>query len=73
MQSDYVFTRIDGTPIKSFNKAWWASLKDVKEKIGHKDIAMTDRYSHLTLAHKLQQQRHLADHYTNRVPGVGNK
>jgi site-specific recombinase XerD len=30
-----------------------ASLKDVKEMIGHSDISMTDRYSHLRLAHKL--------------------
>ena len=26
-----------------------SDLKDVKEMIGHKDLAMTDRYSHLTL------------------------
>jgi len=93
VKSDRVFARINGTPLKSFNKAWQACLKDagikdfhfhdlrhtfcsnlilsgaglkeVKEMIGHKDISMTDRYSHLTLAHKLQQQRRLARHYTN--------
>jgi site-specific recombinase XerD len=93
IKSDRVFTRIDGTPLRSFNKAWWAclreagikdfhfhdlrhtfcsnlilsgaGLKEVKEMIGHKDISMTDRYSHLTLAHKLQQQRRLARHYMN--------
>jgi len=92
-KSDRVFCRIDGTPIKSFNKAWWnalkvagiknfhfhdlrhtfasnlllsgASLKDVKEMIGHSDISMTDRYSHLTLSHKLHKQAQLADHYMN--------
>jgi integrase len=101
VKSNHVFCRIDGTPIKSFNRAWWAtlkeagikdfhfhdlrhtfasnlllsgaSLKDVKEMIGHKDIAMTDRYAHLTLAHKLQQQKQLAEHYNNNESGVGNK
>lgn len=100
-KSEHVFTRIDGTPLKSFNKAWWASLKgagikdfwfhdlrhsfcsnlllsgaslkDVKEMIGHSNISMTDRYSHLTLTHKLQQQQKLADHYMNGASGVGNK
>lgn len=93
VRSDHVFTRVDGTPLKSFNKSWWASLqeagikdfhfhdlrhtfcsnlilsgadiKDVKEMIGHKDISMTDRYSHLTLAHKVQKQNQLADYYVN--------
>jgi site-specific recombinase XerD len=93
--------RVHRTTIKSFNRAWWvtlkeagikdfhfhdlrhtfasnlllsgASLKDVKEMIGHKDITMTDRYAHLTLAHKLQQQKQLAEHYRNNASGVGNK
>jgi integrase len=102
VKSDRVFCRIDGTPIKSFKKAWWAalkkagiigfhfhdlrhtfasnlllsgaSLKDVKEMIGHSDISMTDRYSHLTLSHKLQKQTNLADHYTSGArSGVGEK
>lgn len=92
-KSDRVFCRIDGTPLKSFNKAWraslkeagiedfhfhdlrhtfasnlllsGASLKDVKEMIGHSDISMTDRYSHLTLDHKLQRQSQLANYYRN--------
>ncbi len=96
VKSDYVFCRIDGTPIKSFNKAWWATLKqagikdfhfhdlrhtfcsnlilsgaglkEVKEMIGHADISMTDRYSHLTLNHKLLKQKQLADFYANGVP-----
>jgi DNA invertase Pin-like site-specific DNA recombinase len=42
-----------------------AGLKDVKEMIGHSDISMTDRYSHLTLAHKLHKQEQLAEHYVN--------
>ena len=85
--------KIDGTPIKRFNKAWkaclkeadisdfhfhdlrhtfasnmllsGASLKDVKEAMGHSDISMTDRYSHLTLSHLLQKQTQLANHYNN--------
>lgn len=42
-----------------------ASLKDVKEMMGHSDISMTDRYAHLTLSHMLQRQSKLADHYQN--------
>ena len=38
-------------------------LKDAKEMIGHADISMTDRYSHLTNDHKLNMQRHLATYY----------
>ncbi len=91
-KSDRVFCRIDGTPINTFNKAWWnvlkkaklkgfhfhdlrhtyasnlllsgADLKDVKEMIGHEDLSMTDRYSHLTSSHKLQVQSKLANHYS---------
>ena len=90
---DYVFCRLDGTPIKCFNKAWWAALKkadirnfhfhdlrhtfcsnlilsgaglkEAKEMIGHSDISMTDRYSHLSVAHKLLKQQQLAEHYAN--------
>jgi site-specific recombinase XerD len=40
-----------------------ADLKQVKEMIGHKDIAMTDRYAHLTLNHKRSYQNKLAEHY----------
>jgi len=97
--SDHVFCRLDGTPIKCFNKAWWraldlagiqdfhfhdlrhtfcsnlilsgASLKDAKELIGHQDISMTDRYSHLTLQHFLDKQVQLANHYENGKSGVG--
>ena len=42
-----------------------ASLKEVKEMIGHSDISMTDRYSHLTMNHKLLRQKQLAEHYSN--------
>jgi site-specific recombinase XerD len=38
-------------------------LKEVKEMIGHKDIASTDRYSHLTNLHKQNTQEKLAAHY----------
>jgi len=92
--SDWVFCRLDGTPIKRFDNAWRAArktaglkefhfhdlrhtfcsnlllagsgLKDVKEMIGHNDLSMTDRYSHLTLAHKRVQQSRLAEHYNNQ-------
>ncbi|MBW1796843.1 MAG: tyrosine-type recombinase/integrase [Deltaproteobacteria bacterium] len=42
-----------------------ASLKDVKEMIGHSDLSLKDRYSHLTLHHKLIKQSQLADNYIN--------
>ena len=32
--------------------------------IGHSDISMTDRYSHLSLTHKLLKQDRLAEHYS---------
>jgi site-specific recombinase XerD len=91
IKSDRVFCRIDGTPIKCFNRAWWhaldlagikdfhfhdlrhtfcsnlilsgGNLKDAKEMIGHSDISMTDRYSHLTGDHRLRKQNQLAEHY----------
>ena len=40
-----------------------AGLKDVKEMIGHADISMTDRYSHLSLDRKSFWQEQLAKHY----------
>jgi len=40
-------------------------LKDVKEMIGHNDLSMTDRYSHLTLNHKRLRQDKLAEYYVN--------
>ena len=46
-----------------------ADLKDAKEMIGHADIGMTDRYSHLTAQHKLLMQRQLTEHYENNVKG----
>jgi integrase len=42
-----------------------ANIKDVKEMIGHSDISMTDRYSHLTLNHHKAVQEKLATHYEN--------
>jgi integrase len=93
VKSNHVFCRLNGTPIKCFNNAWWralelagiedfhfhdlrhtfcsnlilsgAGLKEAKEMIGHADISMTDRYSHLSFDHKRNQQRQLADHYEN--------
>ena len=52
-----------------------SGLKDVKEMIGHKDIAMTDRYSHLNNRHKLIRQDDLDKYYQNRKHdyGVGYK
>jgi site-specific recombinase XerD len=49
-----------------------ADLKEVKEMIGHSDIAMTDRYSHLTSEHKLHRQKRLAEYYAqNDASQVG--
>ena len=42
---------------------------DVKEMIGHKDLSMTDRYAHLTPAHKLVRQEQLARFYSNNNCG----
>jgi len=40
-----------------------ANIKDVKEMLGHGDIAMTDRYSHLTAEHHKALQDRLVKHY----------
>ena len=40
-----------------------ASLKEVKEMIGHSDIKMTDRYSHLSPAGRRTRQIELSNHY----------
>jgi len=42
-----------------------SDLKSVKEMIGHSDLSMTDRYSHLTLGYKQILQKRLAEHYQN--------
>ena len=42
-----------------------ANLKEVKEMIGHSDIVMKDRYSHLTSEHKLHRQKRLAEYYAH--------
>jgi hypothetical protein len=34
------------------------------EMIGHSDISMTDRCSHLTPKHKLLKQQQLVEHYS---------
>ena len=89
---DFVFCRIDGTPLKAFRNSWrraleiagikdfhfhdlrhtycsnlllaGSNLKDVKEMIGHRDISMTDRCSHLSFEHKHLQQVRLSQHFT---------
>ena len=43
-----------------------AGLKDAKELIGHKDISMTDRYSHLTIEHQLTKQLQLSEYYAQK-------
>lgn len=48
-----------------------SDLKDVKEMIGHSDITMTDRYSHITTLHKHHRQNKLAEHYANGNNQVG--
>lgn len=91
MDDKFVFCRLNGKPIKRFDKAWrqtcqianfrglhyhdlrhtfcsnlllsGSDLKDVKEMIGHRDISMTDRYSHLTNHHKRSRQNMLAEYY----------
>ncbi len=98
VNSDLVFCRLNGSPIKRFDKSWretrkiagfhdlhfhdlrhtfcsnlllsGADLKDVKEMIGHKDLSMTDRYSHLTISRNLAKQQELAKLYAN---GNGDK
>jgi integrase len=42
-----------------------SDLKDVKEMIGHRDLSMTDRYSHLTISRKLLRQEELARFYAS--------
>ena len=41
------------------------NLKEASEMIGHNDISMTDRYTHLTGLRKLYRQEKLAEHYAN--------
>ncbi len=41
-----------------------SDLKIVKEMIGYSDIAMPDRYSHLSAFHKKAVQVQLAEHYS---------
>jgi site-specific recombinase XerD len=40
-----------------------ADIKDVKEMIGHRDLRMTDRYTHLTDMRKRKRQAALAQFY----------
>jgi site-specific recombinase XerD len=49
----------------SIKKGHKSDLKDAKEMIGHSDISMTDRYSHLTALHKRSRQERLAEHDGN--------
>ena len=38
-------------------------LKDAKEMIGHSDTQITDRYTHISVKHKMDRQEKLALHY----------
>ena len=49
-----------------------ANIKDVKDMIGHSEIKMTDRYTHLTDARKVALQEKLAKHYDGMCPTEGN-
>jgi len=97
--TDLVFCRLDGTPIKRFDRAWkrvcesagikdfhfhdlrhtfcssiilsGAGLKEAKEMIGHADIGMTDRYSHLPPLSRLQLQKRLAEYYAGDANSDG--
>lgn len=40
-----------------------SNLKEVKDMIGHNDIAMTNRYTHLTDAHRSRAGERLSSHY----------
>lgn len=40
-----------------------ADFKDAKEMIGHSDLSMTDRYTHLSGEHKFLMQQQLFKHY----------
>lgn len=90
-ETRFVFCRLDGTPIKRFDKAWrtvrtlagfkdfhyhdlrhtfcsnlimsGADLKETREMIGHSDLSMTDRYTHLTALHKKALQDRLSERY----------
>lgn len=99
IDSDLVFSHMDGSAIKCFNRAWWAALKaadikdfhfhdlrhtfcsnlivagagikEIKEMIGHSDISMTDRYTHLFFEQRRQKQNQLSAHYaTNATTSV---
>ena len=43
------------------------SLKDIKDMIGHRDIKMTDRYTHLDNKRKKQVQVMLEEHYQHKA------
>jgi len=45
-----------------------ADLHDVKEMVGHSDIAMTDRYSHIGGERQFLLQKQLAEHYLAEQP-----
>lgn len=49
-----------------------ANMKDIKDMIGHSEIKMTDRYTHLTDARKVALQEKLAKHYDGMCPTEGN-
>jgi site-specific recombinase XerD len=50
-----------------------ADLKNVKEMIGHPDLAMTDRYTHMTGQRKQFWQDKLAEQYGNGGRSTANE
>ena len=65
--TDFVFHDLRHTFCSNLRLAG-ANFKDVKDMIGHSEIKMTDRYTHLPDAKKVALQASLANHYNGAYP-----